>query len=77
MPRARKTSSPTPDAQSYRYPDADLPARPEIGAQAHFKQAKPPATYRFDSFLTVELSWDGQIAVRGWIRGGNELLVLK
>jgi hypothetical protein len=64
MPRARKTPSPTPDAQSYRYPDADLPARPEIGAQAHFKKAKPPATYRFDSSLAPELNWDGQNPAR-------------
>lgn len=37
MPRQRNTSSSPQDAQSYRHPDADLPVRPEIGAQAHFK----------------------------------------
>jgi adenine-specific DNA-methyltransferase len=62
MARPRK-AGPKP-AQSYRYPDADLAARPEIGAQAHFKQAKPPATYRFDSSLAPELQWDGQNPAR-------------
>ena len=59
MPRPRKTNAPPKDAESYRYPDADLPARPEIGAQAHFKKTKPPAAYRFDSSLAPELQWDG------------------
>jgi adenine-specific DNA-methyltransferase len=60
MARSRK-SSPTPkSAQSYQHPDSDLPARPEIGAQAHFKQAKPPTKYRFDSSLAPALEWDGQ-----------------
>jgi adenine-specific DNA-methyltransferase len=61
MPRPRKATPPTPkDAQAYRHPDADLPARPEIGAQAHFKKAKPPTTYRFDSSLAPELNWSGK-----------------
>src|ERR1035438_7182448 len=60
MARPRK-SSPTPKkAEAYRHPDADLPARPEIGAQAHFKKVKPPAKYRFDSSLAPALEWDGQ-----------------
>jgi len=40
MARPRK-AGPKP-AQSYRYPEADLAARPEIGAQAHFNKPKPP-----------------------------------
>ena len=64
MARPRK-SSPTPKkAESYRHPDADLPARPEIGAQAHFKKSKPPAKYRFDSSLAPDLNWDGQNPAR-------------
>ncbi len=60
MARPRK-SGPTPkNAQSYQHPDSDLPARPEIGAQAHFKKAKPPGKYRFDSSLAPALEWDGQ-----------------
>ena len=65
MPRPRKAKPATPkDAQAYRHPDADLPVRPEIGAQAHFKKAKPPTTYRFDSSLAPELNWDGQNPAR-------------
>ncbi len=59
MARPRK-SSPTPkSAQSYpstRTPD--LPARPEIRAQAHFKQAKPSTKYQFDSSL-APFPWNG------------------
>ena len=55
MPRQKKTSTPVKDAASYRHPEADLPARPEIGAQAHFKKVKAPAAYRFDSSLAPEL----------------------
>ena len=64
MPRPRKTSAPPKDAQSYRHPEADLAARPEIGAQAHFKKTKPPTSYRFDSSLAPELQWDGQNPAR-------------
>ena len=64
MARPRKAASIPKDAQSYRHPDADLLARPEIGAQAHFKKAKPPANYRFDSSLAPELRWDGQNPAR-------------
>ena len=38
MARQKKTSPPTQDAASYQHPESDLPARPEIGAQAHFKR---------------------------------------
>src|ERR1035441_8842661 len=64
MPRPRKASAAPKDAQSYRHPEADLPARPEIGAQAHFKKTKPPTTYRFDSSLAPALEWDGQNPAR-------------
>jgi len=60
MARPRKSSATPKSAQSYQHPDSDLPARPEIGAQAHFKQAKPPGQYRFDSSLAPALEWDGQ-----------------
>ncbi len=58
-----KTSQPR-DAQTYQHPTANLAARPEIGAQAHFKKTKTPATYRFDSSLAPELVWDGQNSAR-------------
>jgi adenine-specific DNA-methyltransferase len=64
MPSPRKARVPPKEAQSYRHPEADLPARPEIGAQAHFKKTKPPSTYRFDSSLAPSLEWDGQNASR-------------
>ncbi len=65
MSRPRKASTTQPrDAQAYQHPAADLAARPEIGAQAHFKKAKTPATYRFDSSLAPELIWDGQNPAR-------------
>ncbi len=64
MPRPRKTSAPPKDAESYRHPEADLPARPEIGAQPHFKKTRPATAYRFDSSLAPELQWDGQNSAR-------------
>ena len=60
MARPRKISSTPKKAEAYRHPDADLPARPEIGAQAHFKKSKPPTQYRFDSSLAPAMEWDGQ-----------------
>jgi adenine-specific DNA-methyltransferase len=63
MARPRKTSPTPKKAEAYRHPDADLPARPEIGAQAHFKKVKPPAKYRFDSSLAPTLmGWPGFFA---------------
>jgi adenine-specific DNA-methyltransferase len=64
MPRPQKTTAPPKDAESHRHPEADLPARPEIGAQAHFKKTKPPTLYRFDSSLAPELQWDGRNPAR-------------
>jgi len=64
MPRQKKTPPTPKDTANYRHPEADLPARPEIGAQAHFKKVKPPAAYRFDSSLAPELCWDGQNPAR-------------
>jgi len=66
MARAKRnrTLSVREDAQTYQHPTADLPARPEIGTQAHFKKAKPPTTYRYDSSLAPELNWDGRNPAR-------------
>jgi hypothetical protein len=66
MARQKKTSPSVQDATSYRHPEADLPVRPEIGAQAHFKKSKAPVTYRFDSSLAPELCWDGQFEDTVW-----------
>jgi adenine-specific DNA-methyltransferase len=59
MPKPRRNAAATSEARAYQHPQADLAARPEVGTQAHFKQNKPPATYRFDSALAPELVWDG------------------
>ena len=32
--------------------------RPDVGVQPEFYSRKPPATYRYDSSLAPELSWD-------------------
>jgi adenine-specific DNA-methyltransferase len=64
MARQKKTVPSVQDATNYRHPEADLAARPEIGAQAHFKKVKAPATYRFDSSLAPELCWDSQNRAR-------------
>jgi len=51
-------------AESYRYPEAESPLRPEAGTQAQFKKKKPPITYRYDSSLSPSLEWDGQNGAR-------------
>jgi adenine-specific DNA-methyltransferase len=51
-------------AESYRYPEADSPLRPEAGTQAQFKKKKPPVTYLYDSSLSPSLEWDGQNSAR-------------
>jgi adenine-specific DNA-methyltransferase len=59
MAARRKTiKTPAAPPQAYSHPEATSPARPEIGAQAHFKKTKAPAKYRYDSSLAPELLWD-------------------
>ena len=62
----KPTAAVTPNGEvaAYGHPDASSPSRPEIGAQAHFKKAKPAARYRYDSSLAPELNWDGQNPAR-------------
>jgi len=64
MATRRKTSTPPAAPQAYSHPEASSPARPEIGAQAHFKKSKAPATYRYDSSLAPELCWDEENPAR-------------
>jgi len=64
MPARRKSSTPPAAPQAYSHPEASSPARPEIGAQAHFKKSKAPATYRYDSSLAPELCWDEENPAR-------------
>ncbi|MES2708872.1 MAG: site-specific DNA-methyltransferase [Verrucomicrobiota bacterium] len=58
MPARKKTSSSAAAPQAYSHPEASSPARPEIGAQSHFRKTKPPTQYRYDSSLAPELVWD-------------------
>jgi adenine-specific DNA-methyltransferase len=62
-PRGKKSNTPKP-TKSYRHTQAESPLRPDVGTQAQFRKKKPPRTYRYDSSLSPELSWDGQNATR-------------
>src|SRR5437879_11905618 len=64
MPRPKKKSAKSPEAESYQHPESDSPMRPDVGTQAQFKKKKPAATYRYDSSLSPALDWDGQNAAR-------------
>lgn len=64
MPRPKRATKKVAEAAACLPKEADLPARPEIGAPAHFKKAKPPTTDRFDSSLAPELQWDDQYPAR-------------
>jgi adenine-specific DNA-methyltransferase len=61
---ARNAEAGEKKAESYRYPEAESPLRPEVGTQAQFRKKKPPATYRYDSSLSPALEWDGQNSAR-------------
>src|SRR5436190_4345242 len=52
------------EAENYTHPEASSLLRPDVGTVAQFKKKKPPATYRYDSSLAPELTWDGQNAAR-------------
>ncbi len=45
--------------------------RPDVGVEAHFAHKKPPRTYRYDSSLAPELSWDESAdrAFAEWLLG--------
>lgn len=62
----KSTEASQKKAESYRFPEADSPLRPDAGTQSEFKKKKGPATYRFDSSLSPALEWDGQ-------NGGRDL----
>lgn len=55
---AAVNAAPTP-ARSYEHVEADAAMRPEAGTQAQFRKKKAPATYRYDSSLAPDLTWDG------------------
>ncbi len=60
MAKRKKGSEGASEPRIYRHAEADLPVRPEIGTQAHFKKSKPPATYWYDSSLSPALQWAGK-----------------
>ncbi len=43
-------------AESYQHPQADVALRPDVGTQAQFCKKKPPATYRYDSSLSANIT---------------------
>ena len=61
---SKKSQGKETRAESYRYPEAESPLRPEAGTQAQFRKKKPPATYKYDSSLSPVLEWDGQNSAR-------------
>lgn len=70
---AAVSAAPTP-ARSYEHVAADAAMRPEAGTQAQFRKKKAPATYRYDSSLAPDLTWDsGNAALRDRV---SELLAV-
>lgn len=71
MARKAKTKkkSEEPNASSaYQHADEAI-QRPDVGVEAQFSHRKPPKTYRYDSSLAPELSWDenGERAFAEWL----------
>jgi adenine-specific DNA-methyltransferase len=54
---AKAKGNPSKEPKNYNHTDQH-PQRPDIGTEPHFKKKKPPETYRYDSSLAPELSWD-------------------
>ncbi|MCU0644533.1 MAG: site-specific DNA-methyltransferase, partial [bacterium] len=63
MPRKQKRIKDI-STDSYQHPTADSPSRPEVGIQTQFKKKKPAVTYRYDSSLDPQMSWDEGNAAR-------------
>lgn len=53
----KKSSNKQKEAKTYHHQE-EHPLRPDIGVEPQFKQTKTPTTYRYDSSLAPELSWD-------------------
>ena len=84
MPPRKGTSPKTKDAQAYRHPDADSPARPEIWAfELPMKPMRfqgvdtVPGDLTCANSVPVLASDHGQIAVTVVDPRGNKLLVVK
>ncbi|MFM6900272.1 MAG: DNA methyltransferase, partial [Microcystis panniformis] len=57
MAKGKGNSGQSKEPKSYNHVQTH-PQRPDIGTEPHFKKKKLPATYRYDSSLAPELSWD-------------------
>ncbi len=44
--------------ENYDHKEQQALIRPDVGLQAQFKKKKPAKTYKYDSSLDPELSWD-------------------
>ncbi len=64
MPRGKRATKPTQQAESYKHPESTNLMRPDVGTQPQFKKRKPPVTYRYDSSLSPALDWDEQSPAR-------------
>jgi len=57
MARKKKIVSPR-ETNSYKYPEASVLMRPEVGTQAQFRKKKDPVKYHYDASLDPTMSWD-------------------
>jgi adenine-specific DNA-methyltransferase len=57
MAKGKGNSGQSKEPKSYNHGQTH-PQRPDIGTEPHFKKKKLPATYRYDSSIAPELSWD-------------------
>ncbi len=58
MPPRKTTAVVKGATEAYEHKDKEALLRPDVGLQAQFKKKKPPVTYRYDSSLDPEMSWD-------------------
>ncbi|MEI7673963.1 MAG: hypothetical protein WCK00_17795 [Deltaproteobacteria bacterium] len=64
MAKPNKPAETDVETKNYKHPEAESPMRPEVGTQANFRKKKAPVTYKYDSSLSPELSWDGRNPAR-------------
>ena len=57
MARGKKKKAEA-STKPYAHKDAESLLRPDVGLQAQFKKKRLPKTYRYDSSIDPQLSWD-------------------